>query len=167
VIWQDRRPMSRDLKRDPSCALCASLGTAQPLYEDDLWHVRPIDPPFGVAGWLLLVTQRHCPGPAHFDDEEARNFGLALRHFEAVLERVSGALRIYTAALGESQKHLHCHMVPRYATMPKDALGWGVFDLQRAAAAGEVSVDSAEAARVHEAFAAALRQDPPPRTRSA
>ena len=149
--------MSRDLKRDPSCALCASLGTAQPLYEDDLWHVRPIDPPFGVAGWLLLVTQRHCPGPAHFDDEEARNFGLALRHFEAVLERVSGALRIYTAALGEMYPHFHAHMVPRTASMPQGARGWSVFDLQRAAAAGEVNIDPAEVARISAAYADALR----------
>lgn len=155
--------MARDLQRVESCGLCASLSTAMPLYADDLWHVRPIDPPWGVAGWMLLISQRHCPGPAHFDDDEARSFGLALRHFERTLERVTGALRIYTAALGESQQHLHCHMVPRYATMPKDALGWGVFDLQRAAAAGEVAVDPTEAARIHEAYAEALRREPPPR----
>lgn len=155
--------MTRDLQRDPSCGLCASLGVVEPLWADDLWHVRPIDPPLGVAGWMLLVSQRHCPGPAHFDDEEARAFGLVLRHLEAKLLEVTGALRIYTAALGEAQKHLHCHMVPRFAAMPKDAVGWAVFDLQRAAQAGEVAVDPAEAARIQAAYREALRREPPPR----
>jgi diadenosine tetraphosphate (Ap4A) HIT family hydrolase len=149
----------RSYDRDSSCGLCASLETATPLYADDLWHIRPIDPPWAIAGWMLLISRRHCPGPAHFDDDEARAFGPALRHFERTLERVTGAQRIYTAALGESQKHLHVHMVPRYARMPKDAVGWGVFDLQRAAAAGEVPlVDAQEAARVHAAYADALRR---------
>jgi hypothetical protein len=49
-------------------------------------------------------------------------------------------------------------MVPRYAEMPRGAAGWSVFDLQRAAAAGEVPVVDAEhAARLHAAYADALR----------
>ncbi len=142
--------------------MCASLTEATPLYADELWHVRPISPPWGVAGWLMMISQRHCPGPAHFDDDEARAFGPALRHFEAVLEQITGAERIYTAALGESQHHLHVHMVPRYADMPKGARGWSVFDLERAAAAGEIAAVPAEAERVHRAFADALRRQPPP-----
>ena len=73
--------------------------------------------------------------PAHFDDREAAVFGVALRHFERMLEQVTGALRIYTAAMGESHPHFHAHMVPRYATMPRDAKAWSVFDLQRAVGA--------------------------------
>jgi diadenosine tetraphosphate (Ap4A) HIT family hydrolase len=141
--------------------MCASLAVERPLYADELWQVRPIEPPWGVAGWLLMIAQRHCPGPAYLDDREARAFGPALRHFERVLEAVTGADRIYTAMLGESQRHLHCHMVPRYASMPAGASGWSVFDLQRAARAGEIPVDP-RAERVHEAFAAALALEPPP-----
>ncbi|HYN02305.1 MAG TPA: hypothetical protein VE359_07660 [Vicinamibacteria bacterium] len=155
--------MTRVLERDPACGLCASLEMVEPLWVNDLWCVRPIDPPLGVAGWMLLVSQRHCPGPALFDDEEARSFGPVLRHLEATLLRVTGALRIYTAALGEAQKHFHCHMVPRYAEMPKNAVGWGVFDLQRAAQAGEVVVDPDHAAGIQAAYAEALRREPPPR----
>ena len=33
----------------------------------------------------------------------------------------------YTAAMGESHPHFHAHMVPRYATMPRDAKAWSVF----------------------------------------
>lgn len=110
----------------------------------------------------MMISQRHCPGPAHFDDDEARAFGPALRHFESILEKITGAERIYTAALGESNHHLHVHMVPRYADMPKGAVGWGVFDLERAARAGEIEAVPEQAARIHEAFAEALRQQPPP-----
>jgi diadenosine tetraphosphate (Ap4A) HIT family hydrolase len=151
----------------PTCGVCASLygiTPATPLYEDDLWHVRHIDAPFPVAGWMLLITKRHVGGPAHFDDTEARAFGPALRHFERVLEEVTGALRIYTAAMGESHPHFHAHMVPRYASMPKDAKAWGVFDLQRAAAAGEITpADPAEVARISAAYRDALAKAPAPR----
>ena len=68
----------------------------------------------------------------------------------------SGALRIYTAAMGESHPHFHAHMVPRYVTMPRDAKAWSVFDLQRAVGAGEVPIDRAEIARIAEAYREAL-----------
>jgi diadenosine tetraphosphate (Ap4A) HIT family hydrolase len=109
---------------------------------------------------MMLISRRHVAGPAHFNDREAESFGPALRHFERVLENVTGALRVYTAAMGESSPHFHAHMVPRYATMPKDARAWGVFDLERAAKAGEISVDLAEIARVSGAYRAALAAEP-------
>jgi diadenosine tetraphosphate (Ap4A) HIT family hydrolase len=149
-----------------SCGICQSLSGPEakpPIYEDELWHVRHIDPPWGVAGWMMLLSKRHVAGPAHFDDREAAAFGHALRHFEHVLEEVTGALRIYTAAMGESHPHFHCHMVPRYKSMPKDAKAWGVFDLQRAAAAGEVSVPEVDVKEVIEKYREALVLRPPPR----
>jgi diadenosine tetraphosphate (Ap4A) HIT family hydrolase len=142
---------------DPKdCGVCRSLASTKPVWEDELWHVRHIDPPFGVAGWMMVIAKRHVGGPAHFDEREAQSFGPTLRRLEKTLEEVTGALRIYTAALGESWPHFHCHMVPRYASMPKDAKGWAVFDLQRAAQAGEVTTDAAEVARIEAAYREAL-----------
>jgi diadenosine tetraphosphate (Ap4A) HIT family hydrolase len=149
----------------PACAVCATLsgpGRLEPLYEDALWHVRAAPSPPGVPGWMMMISRRHVAGPAHFDDAEARAFGLALRHFERVLEEVTGAQRIYTAAMGESAPHFHAHMVPRTATMPKDARGWGVFDLERSAKAGEHAVDDGAVERVAAAYARALAAQPPP-----
>jgi diadenosine tetraphosphate (Ap4A) HIT family hydrolase len=144
------------------CAVCASLSdpgvSLTRVFENDLWIVRPASEPCGVPGWMMLITRRHVAGPAHFNDREANNFGPALRHFEKVLEDVTGALRIYTAAMGESSPHFHAHMVPRYKTMPKGASAWGVFDLQRAASAGEIVVDAAEVQRVIEAYGRALAE---------
>jgi diadenosine tetraphosphate (Ap4A) HIT family hydrolase len=151
-----------------SCAICATLsgpGRKEPIYETELWHVRHAAAPFGVAGWMMLISRRHVAGPAHFDDREAASFGLVLRHFEHTLERVTGALRVYTAAMGESSPHFHAHMVPRYASMPKGAAGWAIFDLERAAKAGEISVDPAEVERLSEAYRLALSAEPPPGSR--
>ena len=151
---------------DASCAICRSVSgerAATPLYEDDLWHVRHLGAPHGLPGWMLLIAKRHVPGPAHFSDAEATRFGPTLRHLEKTLEEVTGALRIYTAALGESSPHFHCHMLPRYASMPNDVKAWGAFDLERAAKAGEVTVDLAEVERLSDAYRAALARNPPPR----
>jgi diadenosine tetraphosphate (Ap4A) HIT family hydrolase len=143
--------------------MCTRLSVdKQPVFENDLWHVRPIDAPSAVPGWMLLVARRHVPGPAQFDAREAQSFGPTWCHLQRVLLEVTGALRIYTAALGESSPHFHGHMVPRSAQMPKDAKGWAVFDLERAAKAGEVRVDATEGARIRLAFEDALRRDPPP-----
>jgi diadenosine tetraphosphate (Ap4A) HIT family hydrolase len=131
---------------EPSCGVCQSLSgdRREPaLYEDDLWVVRSASPP-GVPGWMMMITRRHVGGPAHFDDREARAFGPALCHFERILERVTGALRIYTAA------------------MPRDARAWSVFDLQRAVAAGEVAVDQRAHAEISAAYQRALADEPPP-----
>jgi diadenosine tetraphosphate (Ap4A) HIT family hydrolase len=149
---------------DSACGVCASLtdGAAAVVLENELWQVRHIGAPHGVPGWMMLLTRRHVGGPAHFDDREAASFGPTLRHLSRVLEEVTGALRVYMAAMGESFPHFHCHLVPRRATMAKDAKAWAVFDLQRAAAAGEVTVPEAEVTRVIEAYRNALARRPPP-----
>ena len=147
-----------------SCSMCNRLATAAvgPVFENELWHVRPIDAPSGVPGWMMLVARRHVPGPSHFDEREVHSFGPTWCHLQRVLLEVTGALRIYTAALDESSPHFHGHLVPRYAQMPKDAKGWSVFDLERAAKAGEIQNDPAEVARITLAFEQALRLQPPP-----
>jgi hypothetical protein len=32
------------------------------VFQNELWHVRPIDEPSGVPGWMMLVARRHS-GP--------------------------------------------------------------------------------------------------------
>jgi len=146
------------------CGICQKLShAAEPaLFENELWHVRPIDPPCAVPGWMMLISRRHVAGPADFDDAEAASFGETLRQLSRVLREVTGALRIYLAAMGESSPHIHAQLVPRYASMPRDAKAWAVFDLQRAAQAGELELPSEEVARVSAAYRAALAERPPP-----
>ncbi len=145
------------------CGICTKLTKPDGvLYENALWQVRAIEPPTPVPGWVLLVSRRHLAGPAELDEREAESFGPTLRHLHRVLLDVTGALRIYLAAMGESAPHFHAHCVPRYAAMPKDAKAWGVFELQRAAVAGEIPVDEAAAARVAARYREALAAAPPP-----
>ena len=97
----------RPSDHDATCLICRLNDGSDTtphglLYQDDLWVVRHMPPPYAVAGWLILQTRRHCPEPAQFNDKEAVSFGPVLRLCEAALLRVTGAARIYTAALGES-----------------------------------------------------------------
>lgn len=158
----------RHTSHDPSCGVCVSISDEasqhpEALYEDDLWIVRHGDAPYGLPGWLMMMAKRHVQGPATFDDREAASFGPMLRHMHRTLLEASGALRIYTAFMGESHPHFHAHLVPRYARMPKEAKAWGAFDLQRAAIAGEITVDENEVKRISTAFKRILEASPPPR----
>jgi diadenosine tetraphosphate (Ap4A) HIT family hydrolase len=152
----------RHPSHDESCGICRGNATGDAIFENDLWLVRRMPPGVGVPGWVMVNSQRHVPGIAHFDDREAANFGLAFRHLARVLEQVTGAPRIYSAAMGESFPHFHAHLVPRYEQMPNDASAWAVFDLYRATQQGEVVIDRDEATRIAEAYGAALSASPPP-----
>ena len=147
------------------CGVCETLRNSSGeavLFENDLWQVRACDAPTAVPGWTLLISRRHVAGPAQFNDLEVASFGPTTRHLHRVLLEVTGALRIYSAAMGESSPHFHAHLVPRYASMPMGAKAWAVFDLQRAAAAQELEVDELQAKRIAMSFSAALKASPAP-----
>ena len=150
-----------------TCGICKANSGEVPIpggiiFENDLWLVRHLAPGRGVPGWMMVQSQRHLAGMSGFNDAEAANFGPAFRHLHKVLQDVTGALRIYTASMNESAPHFHCHLVPRYARMPKDASAWEVFDLYRASGEGEIVVDAAEVDRLTKAYRAALKATPPP-----
>ena len=149
------------------CAVCSQNSGEREvpggiLYADDRWVVLPAPPPYGVPGWMTLQTRRHVAGPAQFNHAEAASFGPVLCYLERVLEEITGALRIYTAAMGESFPHFHCRMVPRYVSMPNDAKGWGVFSLPRLATEGLIVVDESRAVHIIERYRAAIVEHFPP-----
>ncbi len=147
---------------DVKCRVCRFNAGEDPeggetVFENDLWLLRQRGR--GVPGWMVLQTQRHSPGIAYFDEAEAGNLGLMLRHVEKTLEEITSALRVYTANLGEQSNHFHCHIVPVYDKMPLDAISWKVFELHRTPT---VMPDAAEVERVSRAFRTALSKNPPP-----
>lgn len=73
--------------RDAGCGICSKLENSDPapVFENELWHVRAIDAPAGVPGWMMMVARRHVPGPAHFDAREVASFGPTWCHLQKVL----------------------------------------------------------------------------------
>lgn len=135
------------------CAICAQNNgqTAVPdgfLYEDRLWLLKHVPRDRGVPGWLLMQSRRHLAGIHEFNEEEAHDFGPFMKRLQTILLEVSGAKRIYIASMNESVPHFHCHLVPRYETMPMGAVGWSVFDLMRAAENKEYDVDGVGIVRI-------------------
>ena len=145
---------------DEPCGICESIvdrnGHAEVLYEDDHWIVRHIAPPYGIAGWMTMYSRRHVASIAAFDEDEASSFGPTLRRLEEHLERVTGALRIYTLTLGESLPHFHTHMVPRYEHTPGGVSGWDLFDLLTQASEGKIVIDPRDVERISGAYRASL-----------
>jgi len=138
---------------DTPCPLCARQTAEPPLWADDLFELRHLEAPLGLAGWMLLSTRRHVASLADLDDAEAAALGPLVRRCHRAVRAATGADRVYVAALGEAVPHVHVHLVPRRAD---DARGFALFDAQRAAVAGERAVDAAELARVCAAIRAAL-----------
>ena len=147
---------------DPNCGIC-KLGAGEQevfggvIFEDDHWLVRHQPPPIAVPGWVTIQAQRHTPSIARFDDAEAASFGPVMRRVQGALQEVTGAVKIYTVAMGESFPHFHAHIVPRHETMPNKARGYAVFGLQSVAQKGELQVDPAEVERIIRDLRAALR----------
>jgi diadenosine tetraphosphate (Ap4A) HIT family hydrolase len=112
---------------------------------------------------MMLHTQRHVQGPAHFTDEEASAFGPVVKHISRTLEIVTNTPRIYLVAFGESTPHMHAHLIPRYENLPPEQVAFGIADLNRAVANGTLpGVPESEALSVAAKLRDALKASPPP-----
>jgi diadenosine tetraphosphate (Ap4A) HIT family hydrolase len=122
----------------PICTLHGDRAVAgYEIARSPLWLLRHHPDPAPIQGWLLLDARRHIPGPVAFDDEEASDWGRAVRQASALVQHLTGCERVYAIAFGEGAPHLHLHLIPRH---PGDAAtsAWRVADHYRAVAAGEL-----------------------------
>ena len=153
---------------EESCPVCKANSGESPspggvVWENDLWFLRHAPPPYALAGWMMLHTQRHVQGPAHFTDEEASAFGPVLKHISRTLEVVTGTPRVYLVAFGESTPHMHAHLIPRYENLPAEQVAFGIADLNRSVANGTLpGVPESEALSVAAKLRDALKASPPP-----
>mmetsp|Transcript_1231 Transcript_1231/g.2161 ORF Transcript_1231/g.2161 Transcript_1231/m.2161 type:complete len:179 (+) Transcript_1231:80-616(+) len=133
------------------------------LYEDELWIVVHKGDPVGVEGHLQLVAKRHFQGPSDMTDAEAATVGLILRHCEHILQQVTGASNIYTAALGSQYPHFHVHMVPvsKGTVMPEQGVEWDTFLQEKLAADGKLSVSDPKCAEIANKFKRQMMKTPP------
>jgi diadenosine tetraphosphate (Ap4A) HIT family hydrolase len=83
----------------------------------DTWIADHCIPPL-LRGYLILKPRRHVTAMDDLDLSEAANFGVVAQRLMAAMREVLAPERIYVFAFGESQDHLHFHLMPRYPGMP-------------------------------------------------
>lgn len=115
------------------------------VYEDADWIAEHgVD--LLVRGYVVLKPKRHVEGLADLTAGEAATFGTALKALLAAMHSALGPERIYMCSFGETVRHLHLHLLPRYQDMP--GLGPGLiadlFGLRWACTAAEAETAADE-----------------------
>ena len=119
-----------------NCAICQLHAdpVARERFEiqrSGLWLLRHHPDPAPLPGWLLLDSLRHCAGPVDFSEEEATDWGRAVRDASHLVKQSTGCKRVYAIAFGEGAQHLHLHLIPRHLD-DAASKAWAVADLYRA-----------------------------------
>jgi diadenosine tetraphosphate (Ap4A) HIT family hydrolase len=83
-----------------------------------------------VEGWLVLVARRHIEALAEMTDAEAAELGPLLRAVSTALGDELGCVKTYVAQFAEhpAHRHVHVHLVPRFADQAADRIGPRIFD---------------------------------------
>lgn len=115
----------------PSCLSCdVTAGKIQPpggiLYEDELWVVDHVigekeTDPIPLKGFLIVTPRRHVEHLHELTDEEALAMHPLLHDVTKAVWQVVKPEKVYLCSFGESTKHVHYYVVPRYANMPANA----------------------------------------------
>jgi histidine triad (HIT) family protein len=91
------------------------------------WNLHAIAASSPVRGWLVLTAERHIRGLYDLDDAEAARFGSLAARIQRAQREALGAEHVYAALFAESVRHLHVHLIPRYADTPERLRGPAVF----------------------------------------
>jgi diadenosine tetraphosphate (Ap4A) HIT family hydrolase len=88
-----------------------------PIHRDDLWLAdHGIDRL--VRGYVVLKPLRHVDELADLLPQEASTLGTVMRRVLAAMRDALVPERIYVCSFAETVRHLHFHLLPRYADMP-------------------------------------------------
>ena len=99
--------------------------------------------PSPVPGWVVLSSARHVRALYDLEDEEARDLGAWTARVMRAQREVLGAEHVYAFAIGDVLRHMHLHLVPRYADTPRRLWGRAVFDAPPADALDEARLEAA------------------------
>ena len=72
-----------------------------------------------LRGWLILKPERHIEHLAELRRTEAAALGPLIQKASRALMDGVDAERVYVMSMGEMVAHVHVHLLPRYADMPK------------------------------------------------
>ncbi|WP_240742219.1 HIT family protein [Micromonospora zingiberis] len=78
-----------------------------------------------LLGWLVLVPRRHVTSIAELTDDEAASLGIWQVRLSRALTAVTGCAKTYVMQYAEQDgfAHVHFHVVPRMADIPRDHRG--------------------------------------------
>lgn len=98
------------------------------VYRDLLWRVEHKLEPLQIAGWLVAKPLRHVTAFAGLSDEEASSFGPLMRAVMSALTNVLSPAKVYLLLLAEQEgfEHIHFHLIPRAADLPKEFRGLAI-----------------------------------------
>lgn len=108
------------------------------IYSDDHWAVDHGLAPdattscASLKGHMVIRARRHVEHVYLLTDEELLFFGLLLHDVAEAVARAMRPERVHVCSFGESVRHVHWHVIPRYAGMPAnpaDVLN-GIFRLK-------------------------------------
>lgn len=117
-----------------------------PIIDDELWVADHGIPPL-ARGYVVLKPRRHVESLADLTAPEAAALGSTAQRLMAAMRTVLGPERIYLCSMGESVRHVHFHLVPRYVDMPPAGPGllsevfaerWRVSEDEAAAVAAQI-----------------------------
>ena len=113
----------RQNEKDPD-----ALPSRERVYDDGLWRVAHS---FNSAlpGWMVVVARRHITSLAELTPAEATTLGSLLRALSIALEQKLQAKKAYVLFLAEAEGfgHVHIHVVPRPAELPREQRGVRIF----------------------------------------
>jgi len=122
------------MKECKTCAMVAQRdeGTAplwDNIYRSDYWDVVH-SYNTSIAGWIVLVPQRHCQAVADLSTEEAVECGLLLQRVSLAMAEVTGCVKTYVMQFAEHSLHLHVHfhVVPHMADQPPEKRSYRVLN---------------------------------------
>ena len=82
-----------------------------------------------LPGWLVLVTRRHIASIAEMTEAEAAELGPLIQKTSSALKEATDCQKTYVIQFAEApdHPHVHFHIVPRMADMPKEKRSGKVF----------------------------------------
>jgi histidine triad (HIT) family protein len=88
------------------------------IYEDRSWLAEHgVDRL--VRGYVVLKPRRHVHEFADLEPDEAVSLGPAMQTVLRAMRLALKTERIYVCSFAETVQHLHFHLIPRYAHMPR------------------------------------------------
>jgi diadenosine tetraphosphate (Ap4A) HIT family hydrolase len=90
------------------------------IYTGRYWIVNHVVGTQLLRGFLIIQPKRHCEHLAELTAGEAAEFGTLMQITCRALADVVAPAKTYLCSFGETHKHIHFWVLPRYADMVPD-----------------------------------------------